>query len=203
MEQGIRTAVTVAGPELGAIRLDSGDLVAQAGMARELLDSLGNTNTGIVVTSDLDEYAIAALASAPVTSYGVGTRLVTGSGAPTAQMVYKLVAREDASGTMTSVAKKATGKASVGGRKYALRRKNEHGIATAEVIGVGHAPNSDHDDRPLLTQLVSRGVVDETATGAAGVVRATERWKASLAELPPAHTRLTEGEPVIPTVYED
>jgi nicotinate phosphoribosyltransferase len=203
VEEGIRTAVKVAGPELGAIRLDSGDLVAQAGMARDLLDSLGNDRTGIVVTSDLDEYAIAALASAPVNSYGVGTRLVTGSGAPTAQMVYKLVAREDSSGDMVSVAKKASGKATVGGRKYALRRKDERGIATAEVIGVGHAPESDHDDRPLLTQLVAQGAVDPTATGAAGVAKAAARYKSSIAELPVSYTRLTEGEPVIPTLYED
>ena len=49
--------------------------------------------------------------------YGVGTALVTGSGAPTAAMVYKLVQREDASGQMQGVAKKSKDKASVGGRK--------------------------------------------------------------------------------------
>src|SRR5215210_3422473 len=58
-EQGIRTAVEVAGPELGAVRLDSGDLTVQATRARELLDSLGATKTKVIVTSDLDEYAIA------------------------------------------------------------------------------------------------------------------------------------------------
>ncbi|MCB4207252.1 nicotinate phosphoribosyltransferase [Arthrobacter sp. UM1] len=203
VEQGIRTAVEVAGPELGAIRLDSGDLVTQAGWARRLLDSLGNTETGIVVTSDLDEYAIAALASAPVNAYGVGTQLVTGSGAPTASMVYKLVARQDESGEWVSVAKKAKDKASVGGRKYALRRKNEQGVATAEVIGVGHPPASDFDDRPLLTQLVDRGEIDDAHTGPDAVVRAAERHRASLAELPAAHTRLAAGDPVIPTLYED
>lgn len=91
VEQGVRTAVEVAGPELGAVRLDSGDLIDQARWVRRLLDELGNHNTRIMVTSDLDEHAIAALASAPVDSYGVGTALVTGSGAPTASMVYKLV----------------------------------------------------------------------------------------------------------------
>lgn len=203
VEQGIRTAVKVAGPELGNIRLDSGDLVAQAGWARELLDSLGNTKTGIVVTSDLDEYAIATLASAPVNVYGVGTKLVTGSGAPTASMVYKLVSRQDDSGEFVSVAKKAKDKVSVGGRKFALRRLNEKGIATAEVVGIGEPPVNDGNDRDLLTPLVTAGEIDRTFTGAEGVVRAAARYKASIAELPAAHTRLTAGDPLIPTLYED
>ena len=61
---------------------------------RAQLDELGATETRIVVTSDLDEYAIAALGAAPVDGYGVGTELVTGSGHPTCGFVYKLVARE-------------------------------------------------------------------------------------------------------------
>jgi nicotinate phosphoribosyltransferase len=64
--QGVRTAVEVAGPQLGAVRLDSGDLGVLAVDVRALLDSLGATKTRIIVTSDLDEYAIAGLASAPV-----------------------------------------------------------------------------------------------------------------------------------------
>src|ERR1700712_18826 len=59
VERGIRTAVEVAGPELGAIRLDSGDLPTLATRARTLLDELGATATRVVVTSDLDEYPIA------------------------------------------------------------------------------------------------------------------------------------------------
>ncbi|MDL2425371.1 nicotinate phosphoribosyltransferase, partial [Pseudomonas sp. BAgro211] len=74
---------------------------------RRLLDELGNENTRILVTSDLDEYAIAALQSAPVDADGVGTALVTGSGAPTASLVYKLVAHTDDSGEFVSVAKAA------------------------------------------------------------------------------------------------
>src|SRR5262249_6995310 len=91
ISQGIRTAVEVAGPELGAIRIDSGDLAVLAVQPRELLDSLGATKTRIVLSGDLDEYAIASLAAAPVDAYGAGTAVVTGSGAPTAGMVYKLV----------------------------------------------------------------------------------------------------------------
>src|SRR4051794_20967693 len=62
IEAGIRQAVSVAGPELGAVRIDSGDLVVETRKARQLLDSLGATATKIIITSDLDEYAIEELA---------------------------------------------------------------------------------------------------------------------------------------------
>ncbi len=100
-----------------------------ARQVRAQLDALGATGTRIVVTSDLDEYAIAALAAAPVDAYGVGTQLVTGSGHPTCGFVYKLVAREDDAGELVSVAKKSQDKISVGGRKYALRRRDADGVA--------------------------------------------------------------------------
>ena len=125
--QAVRTAVELAGPELGAVRLDSGDLAQVAHEVREQLDALGAHKTRIIVTSDLDEYAIAALAAAPVDVYGVGTSLVTGSGSPTAALVYKLVAREDADGIMRPVAKKSVGKPSRGGRKDAFRRLDADG----------------------------------------------------------------------------
>src|SRR4029453_1363610 len=104
------TAVELAGDKLGAVRLDSGDLIAQAQWVRQLLDDLGNVNTRIVVTSDLDEFAIAALQSAPVASYGVGTSLVAGPGAASASMVYNLVSRTNEAGEFTSVAKAAKNK---------------------------------------------------------------------------------------------
>ena len=203
VERGVRNAVAAAGKELGGVRLDSGDLVAQAKWVRELLDELGNTNTRIMVTSDLDEYAIAALASAPVDAYGVGTSLVTGSGAPTAGMVYKLVSREGDDHEFVSVAKAAKNKASRGGRKYALRRLNERGTATAEVIGIGHRPLDDGNDRPLLEQFVADGEVLPGWTGAEAVDRAAKRHTESLAELPSSVNRLQRGEPVIPTEYEE
>lgn len=96
IRSGVETAIRVAGTELGGVRIDSGDLPIVAGDVRAQLDELGATSTRITVTSDLDEYAIAALAASPVDAYGVGTSVVTGSGYPTASMVYKLVARQDA-----------------------------------------------------------------------------------------------------------
>ncbi|WP_411373617.1 nicotinate phosphoribosyltransferase [Arthrobacter sp. MPF02] len=203
VEAAVRTAVDLAGPRLGAVRLDSGDLVDQAQWVRRLLDDLGNENTKIVVTSDLDEYAIAALQSAPVDSYGVGTSLVTGSGAPTASMVYKLVSRTDDDGNFVSVAKAAKNKASVGGRKYALRKLDGHGIATAEVVGVGHRPEDDGNDRPLLHQFMKNGELMPGWTGHEGVLRARQRHADSMAELPPVVNRLQRGEAAIPTIYEE
>src|SRR5690606_26529014 len=118
---GVETAVRVAGTGLGGVRLDSGGLPIVAAEVRAQLDELGATGTRITVTSDLDEYAIAALAASPVDSYGVGTSVVTGSGYPTAGMVYKLVARQDSAGGWVAVAKASADKASKGGRKAAFR----------------------------------------------------------------------------------
>lgn len=203
VEAGVRAAVEVAGEKLGAIRLDSGDLVEQAHWVRQLLDELGNTHTKIMVTSDLDEYAISSLRSAPVDSYGVGTRLVTGSGAPTASMVYKLVSRADANGQYQSVAKAASGKKSVGGRKFALRQRTDRGIAEAELLGIGTPVTDDGDDRNLLEHFVVDGELADGWTGHAAVDRAAQRHLDSVAELPPHAKKLQPGQPVIPTLFID
>ncbi|MET0931768.1 MAG: nicotinate phosphoribosyltransferase [Aeromicrobium sp.] len=195
----IRTAVDLAGHELGGVRLDSGDLVSLAHSVRQQLDDLGATSTHITVTSDLDEHAIAALAVAPVDGYGVGTSLVTGSGVPTSGFVYKLVSRADDDGAMVSVAKKSQDKVSVGGRKHALRRLTAAGRAQAEVIGIGAEPRHDGDDRPLLVELVRDGRRVHTDT----LDDARARLRAALAELPAAATQLSKGDPVLETVYEE
>ncbi|MGY1803662.1 nicotinate phosphoribosyltransferase [Blastococcus sp. SYSU D00922] len=194
VDQGIRTAVEVAGPELGGIRLDSGDLPTLATHARELLDSLGATRTRIVVTSDLDEYAISGLMAAPVDRYGVGTSLVTGSGAPTVGMVYKLVERDG-----VPVAKKSEGKRSVGGRKHAVRRHDEDGIATAEVVS--SAPVAARDgDRDLVVPLVRGGELCEELSPADALARARQHHERVRQALPPEAWALSRGEPVLETV---
>src|SRR3954463_2218359 len=197
IREAVRAGVEIAGPELGAVRLDSGDLGALAREVRAQLDDLGAPHTRIVVTSDLDEFAIAALASAPVDAYGVGTQLVTGSGHPTCGFVYKLVAREDDTGTMVSVAKKSTDKISIGGRKYALRRRSASGVAEAEVIGIGEPPVDDGDDRPLLVPLVRGG----EGVGREGLDESRARHLAARGELPPAAQQMSRGEAVIPTIH--
>lgn len=201
IEQGVRTAVEVAGPQLGGVRLDSGDLPVVVRQVREQLDALGNQGTRITVTNDLDEYAIAGLAAAPVDSFGVGTSVVTGSGHVAAGMVYKLVARQDDDGSWVPVAKKSSGKASVGGQKHPVRRRSPLGVASAEIISVGGAPAGDADDRPLHEDLVVNGEIDGRWLGPQGVRAAREHHTAAIAELPLTALRLREGEPAIPTIY--
>jgi nicotinate phosphoribosyltransferase len=198
--EAVQMAVEVAGPELGAVRIDSGDLLLVAHRVRQQLDDLGAKETKIVVTSDLDEYAIASLAVAPVDAYGVGTQLVTGSGHPTASMVYKLVARAESTALdapLFPVAKKSMGgKASLGGRKWAARRRDEAGVAEAEVIGTGEIP-PELAGRQLLMELVREGKI----VGREPLEAARERHRTARAGLPLSATQLSRGEPVIPTEY--
>ncbi|MFB9721559.1 nicotinate phosphoribosyltransferase [Planobispora longispora] len=196
VEQAVRTAVELAGPELGAVRLDSGDLGEAAHEVRKQLDALGAHRTRILVTSDLDEHAIAALAAAPVDGYGVGTSLVTGSGSPTAALVYKLVAREDASGVMRAVAKKSVGKPSRGGRKDAFRELDGTGTAAAElVLTSGAAPAGA---RPLQVELVRDGEV----VGRESLADARARHRRAFAELPAVAHQLSRGDVALPTVFD-
>ena len=211
IRQGVINAVEAAraaGGELGAVRLDSGDLVAEAFKVRGQLDAMGATTTKITVTSDLDEYAIAALGAAPVDSYGVGTKLVTGSGVPTAALVYKVVQREDANGEIVSVAKKAESKSTVGGRKIAGRVLGEDGYATEELLLVGtsfeegQALLAERGARPLQVRLVRGGEIDPAAWGPEALTRAQEHHLRARNELPYQAWRLSEGEVAIPTRYE-
>jgi nicotinate phosphoribosyltransferase len=197
VREAVRLGVEVAGTELGAVRIDSGDQGALAHQVRKELDALGATNTRILVTSDLDEFSIAALAAAPVDGYGVGTQLVTGSGHPTCGFVYKLVAREDDHGEMVAVAKKSKDKISIGGRKWAMRRLSAAGVAEAEVIGIGKPPENDGDDRELLDDLVRDGEI----VGAEPLDAARDRHTAARGELPHTAEQRSKGEPVIPTQF--
>nr|WP_284255581.1 nicotinate phosphoribosyltransferase [Pseudolysinimonas kribbensis] len=180
---GVENAVAAAGTQLGAVRIDSGDLGIIVDQVRAQLDRLGATNTRIVVTNDLDEHAIAGLRSAAVDSYGVGTSLVTGSGAPAAGMVYKLVAHLGDDGGWLQVGKTSEGKATVGGRKQPVRALHD-GAATGEDIYVEDPPIDAAAGRPLLVDLVRGGEADATRLGHDGVLRARAHHAAAIAELP-------------------
>ena len=196
IQRAVSLAVEIAGPELGAVRIDSGDLPVLVTQVREQLDSLGATKTKITVTSDLDEFTIAALRAAPVDSYGVGTALVTGSGHPASGMVYKLVAHTTDSGEWVSVAKKSAEKATVGGRKFPERTLRD-GAAVAETIHVGAPGDSGRD---LLVPLITDGELNAAARGPEGVHAARAHHATAIAELPADALRLSRGEPAIPTV---
>ncbi|SDS41415.1 nicotinate phosphoribosyltransferase [Microterricola viridarii] len=205
---GVELAVAVAGTGLGAVRIDSGDLPTVVAAVREQLDSLGAVNTRITVTSDLDEHTIAGLSGSPVDGYGVGTSVVTGSGAPAAGMVYKLVAHKGDQGEdWIPVAKASAQKVSVGGRKRAFRRLDATRTAREEIVDVqgsgvdtpAGAPGENQ--RELLVQLVHNGVPEERYLGHAGTLLAREHRAAVMQELPIQAFRLGQGDPVIPTVF--
>lgn len=203
---GIEAAVAAArqrgAPGPGAIRLDSGDLVTLAREARAHLDRLGATATRIVVSSDLDEDALTDLAGAPVDLYGVGTRVVTGSGAPTAAFVYKLVAIGDAADDegLRSVAKRALAKESAGGRKRAWRLLDADGIARGEQLLLDDAPPALPDGwsaRPLQQRYVEGGRLCAPESAAALVSAARQRLARSLAELPEGARSCAPGAPAL------
>ncbi|HEY7225522.1 MAG TPA: nicotinate phosphoribosyltransferase [Micromonosporaceae bacterium] len=202
IDQGIRNAVAVAGPGLGAVRIDSGDLSVLASRSRALLDSLGATETRIVVSGDLDEYAIAALAAEPVDAYGAGTAVVTGSGAPTANLVYKLV---EVAGR--PVIKRSEHKTTIGGSKTAVRRHKPTGTATEEIVYAGAAraaaaveeltrqpPASQPHDRLLQRPFLRSGVaVPDVPT----LAQSREHARDCLISIPWEGLKLSAGEPAL------
>jgi nicotinate phosphoribosyltransferase len=195
--QGITTAIEVAGPALAAIRIDSGDVGVLARHAREQLDSLGAKDTRIVVSGDLDEYAIASLRAEPVDAYGVGTSLVTGSGAPTAGMVYKLVEVDG-----RPVAKRSSHKESRGGRKGAMRRHKPTGTALEEVVYQPDKqwPQMSDEDRDLQVPFLRAG---QPVADPPNLEQCRKRVKRGLVSLPWEGLKLSHGEPAIPTVFVD
>jgi nicotinate phosphoribosyltransferase len=189
--RGIERAIRAAGPDLGAIRIDSGDLGVLAHQARAQLDAAGNTGTKIVVSGDLDEYAIAALAASPVDVYGAGTAVVSGSGAPTASLVYKLVEVDG-----RPVAKRSEDKGSHGGRKHAVRRHRATGTATEEVVSAAGPVDLGRHDRALQVPLVRKGIA---VADARSLADARHHLAGALVTLPWEGLKLSHGEPAIPT----
>ncbi len=188
---GVENAVAAAGTELGAVRIDSGELGVLARQVREQLDRLGATQTRIVVSGDLDEFAIAGLRAEPVDSYGVGTALVTGSGAPTANMIYKLVEVDG-----IPVEKRSVRKESHGGHKEARRLRRATGTITEEIVHpAGHPPQTSEPSRVVTIPLVRGGqpVVD-IDLGAARKLMAS-----GLRSLPWEGLMLSHGDPAITT----
>ncbi|ETB53188.1 nicotinate phosphoribosyltransferase, partial [Mycobacterium avium subsp. paratuberculosis 10-8425] len=172
-------------------RIDSGELGVLARQVREQLDRLGASRTRIVVSGDLDEFSIAALAAEPVDSYGVGTSVVTGSGAPTANMVYKLVEVDG-----LPVQKRSSHKESRGGRKEALRLSRDTGIITEELVyPAGHRPDVAEPARAVTVPLVRGGELVSKPNLAA----ARELVASGLRSLPWEGLNLSHGEPAIPT----
>lgn len=194
--EGVKTAIAVAGPELGGVRIDSGDLGVWARQVRRQLDDLGAVNTRIVVSGDLDEYAIAALRAEPVDTYGVGTALVTGSGAPTAGMVYKLVEVDG-----LPVAKRSSHKVSRGGTKRAVRLARPTGTIVEEIAYPADSEAPDAGDltcRELMIPLVRGGV---RADGLPTLAEGRDLVANGLVSLPWEGLKLSHGEAAVPTRF--
>lgn len=193
--KGVATAIEIAGPELGGVRIDSGDLGVLARQVRDQLDELGATKTRIVVSGDLDEYAIAALRAEPVDVYGVGTSLVTGSGAPTAGMVYKLVEVDG-----VPVAKRSSHKESRGGTKRAVRLARRTGTIVEEIVypAAGERPSANgFEMRELLVPLVRQGkVLDQPS-----LTESRDLVAQGLVSLPWEGLKLSAGDPAISTTF--
>ncbi|WP_436523249.1 nicotinate phosphoribosyltransferase [Actinoplanes sp. HUAS TT8] len=189
--QGIRNAIAVAGPDLRAVRIDSGDLSVLAQHSRELLDSLGATETKIIVSGDMDEYSIATLAAEPVDMYGAGTAVVTGSGAPTAGLVYKLV---EVAGR--PVVKRSENKATVGGRKTAVRRHKPTGTATEEIIVSQGVPDHQANDRLLQRSYIADGEPQARPS----LQESRDHLRQCLISIPWEGLKLSAGDPAIPVV---
>ncbi|MEE4022584.1 nicotinate phosphoribosyltransferase [Gordonia sp. PKS22-38] len=196
ISQGVRNAIEVAGPDLGGVRIDSGDLGVLARQVREQLDSLGARDTKIVVSGDLDEYAIASLRAEPVDTYGVGTSLVTGSGAPTAGMIYKLVEVDG-----LPVAKRSSHKESKGGAKTAARLARPSGTIVEEVLyrpTDGPPSANGFSLRPLQIPLIRDG---DPVADLPTLADARDHLADALISLPWEGLGLSHGDPAVPTRY--
>ncbi|MUV36947.1 Nicotinate phosphoribosyltransferase [Lentibacillus sp. JNUCC-1] len=106
LRSGIPNAIKVGkwlesqGKRLKGIRLDSGDLARLSIEGRKMLDEAGMEHVQIMASSSLDEEVIMhlKLQGAKITSWGIGTKLITGGDNHSLGGVYKLVAKESKTG---------------------------------------------------------------------------------------------------------
>jgi nicotinate phosphoribosyltransferase len=136
---------------IGAIRLDSGDLAALARTARGRLDAAGMGDVRIVASGGLDEYKIEALvkADAPIDAFGVGTALGTSADAPNVDLAYKLTMYDDEPKLKTS-----PGKPIYPGRKQVWRFHDKAGHGTRDEITLR---DESREATPLLEPVIAAG----------------------------------------------
>ncbi|MCI6205616.1 MAG: nicotinate phosphoribosyltransferase [Corynebacterium glucuronolyticum] len=196
IDKGVRTAIDVAGPKLGGIRIDSGDLGPMTRRVRKLLDELGAVDTKIVVSSDLDEFTMAGLRGDPVDSFGVGTSVVTGSGAPTAEMVYKLVEVDG-----IPVAKRSASKKTLPGAKRAIRTSRASGTCVEEIVFpfYNEIPDVGNFHYKELTQPLMRD--GEVVDGQPTLEESRQLLADNLVSLPWEGLALSKDEPAIGTRF--
>jgi nicotinate phosphoribosyltransferase len=153
--RGTERALEVAGDGVSAIRIDSGDLAEMSNKVRALLGDKGRDDVKIVLSSDLDEYALEELdAQGSWDAAGVGTRLATCDDAPSLGGVYKLVQIGD-----RMVAKFSENKVTYPGA-HQVYRHTEDGKMVFDHLGMSKELSFPFvDTTPLLEQFVSAGKV--------------------------------------------
>ena len=196
--QGVQRAMAVAGPALGAVRLDSGDLAELARGARRILDQGGMPHVKIVASGDLDEHKVDALikAKAPVDIFAVGTELAASADAPTLGAVYKVVQDHSAG---RGVAKFSASKSTLAGVHQVFRSVSAAGVMERDVIGLD-------DERPAgMTGLLQPVMKDgRLLSRIPRLVDSRAHAAAELARLPPGlrDTSLASFEPHAVTVSQ-
>ena len=133
------------------IRLDSGDLAYLSKKARKMLDEAGFEDATIAASNDLDEYLLHDLKiqGAAITSWGVGTNLITSKDCPSFGGVYKLAAIKTEDGEFVPKIKLSenTEKITNPGNKtiYRIYDKATGKIRADLICFVGEAFNPDED----------------------------------------------------------
>jgi nicotinate phosphoribosyltransferase len=174
---------------VGAIRLDSGDLLALSREARRLLDEAGLQSIRVFASGGLDEEAIAEMlaSGAPIDAFGVGTKMGVSSDAPDLDIAYKL-AEYAGKGRL----KLSTGKPILPGRKQVFRVE-ENGAAVRDVIG-----QSDESlpGRPLLRAVMRNGT--RLPAGRETLDESRKRADREIARLPARLRALEPSDPPYP-----
>ncbi|MCX7058232.1 MAG: nicotinate phosphoribosyltransferase [Proteobacteria bacterium] len=184
-------ALVQRGANIGAVRIDSGELAASSSRVRQLLDAAGCSSVRILASGNLDEYEIARLvgAGAPIDSFGVGTRLDTSVDAPYLDCAYKL---EEYAGRPRR--KRSWGKETWPGRKQVYRRFDADGRIVDDTVAL---ETESVEGVPLL-QCVMRG--GRRLAPAETLVTIAARTRASLGSLPSMCLDLVRPVPLVPAI---
>ena len=175
-----------SGIAIRAVRLDSGDLKAEAQKVRRILDEGGLHAVGIFCSGNLDEIRVRDLvqAHAPITGFGIGTRLDTSEDAPSLESVYKLVEYDG-----QPRRKRSEGKTTWPGRKQVFREYTSGGQMLVDTVTV---EGNMHAGQPLLEPVLRGGNLVHPADS---LSRIRERCAHQLAQLP-EHLKALEREPI-------
>ncbi len=179
LADGIRNAARIE-PPIAAVRIDSGDLAVESFRARRLLDELGRADTRIILSGDLNEWAIEELVrqAAPVDAFGVGTDLITSRDAPALGGVYKLTELES-NGVKRFVFKRSEGKGTFPAAKQVYRFAGGDGCWSHDLVTTADEPVLGGE---ALLKRVMRGGIPLAPPEALEALRA--RAAAGLARLP-------------------